>query len=154
MEVMVFKNLSEADTERLGKKLSKTLFPGAFLALYGDLGAGKTAFTRALATELGVEDVMSPTFTIVREHETKSGMKLFHFDAYRLSGADELYQIGFDDYLAQNGIIAMEWCENVPESLPAERLEIHIWGSGGEPRTIEFVPYGARHEAMLEGLKL
>ncbi len=154
MEAMVFKNLSEADTESLGKQLSKTLFPGAFLALYGDLGAGKTAFTRALANELGVEDVMSPTFTIVREHETQGGMKFFHFDAYRLSGADELYQIGFDDYLAQSGVVAMEWCENVLEALPAERLEIHISGSGNEPRTATFLPFGARHEAMLEGLKL
>ncbi|HWS30099.1 MAG TPA: tRNA (adenosine(37)-N6)-threonylcarbamoyltransferase complex ATPase subunit type 1 TsaE [Clostridia bacterium] len=151
---LIFNNLNEADTERLGEALSERLFPGAFLALYGDLGAGKTAFIRAVAEELKIHDVVSPTFTIVREHETPNGIRFFHFDAYRLADADELYAIGYDDYLAQNGIIAMEWCENVLEALPHERLEIHISGSGGEPRTIEFIPFGARYRAMLEGFSL
>ena len=151
---LLFSNLNEFGTECLGEALSKRLFPGAFLALYGDLGAGKTAFTRAIANGLQIRDIMSPTFTIVREHETPSGMKFFHFDAYRLADADELYAIGFDDYLAQNAIIAMEWCENVLDALPSDRLEIHISGSGNEPRTIEFVPIGTTHSSMLEGLKL
>lgn len=151
---LIFNNLNEVGTERLGKALSKRLFTGAFLALYGDLGAGKTAFTRAIATGLEILDIMSPTFTIVREHETPSGVKFFHFDAYRLADADELYAIGYEDYLAQNAIIAMEWCENVVEALPSNRLEIHISGSGNEPRTIEFVPIGARYLEMLEGISL
>jgi tRNA threonylcarbamoyladenosine biosynthesis protein TsaE len=151
---LIFNNLNEAKTEHLGEALSMRLFPGAFLALYGDLGAGKTAFTRAVAKGLQISDIMSPTFTIVREHETLSGMKFFHFDAYRLANADELYAIGYDDYLTQNAIIAMEWCENVMKALPSERLEIHISGSGSDPRTIEFVPVGARYSAMIEGLKL
>ncbi|MCE5235872.1 MAG: tRNA (adenosine(37)-N6)-threonylcarbamoyltransferase complex ATPase subunit type 1 TsaE [Clostridiaceae bacterium] len=150
MEALVFKNLSEADTERLGLALSERLFPGAFLALYGDLGAGKTAFTRAVAKGLGIRDVTSPTFTIVREHEG-NGIKLYHFDAYRLADADELYRIGFEDYLAQNGIVAMEWCENVEDVLPEERLAIRILGSGNDLRTIEFKPHGARYDAILEG---
>lgn len=152
MESLIYNNLNEADTERLGEKLSKLLFPGAFLALYGDLGAGKTAFTRALAKGLGISGVVSPTFTIVHEYEA-GGLKLFHFDAYRLSGADELYNIGFDDYLSQNGVVAMEWCENVADALPEERLEIRISGSGGEKREIAFTPRGARHTAMTEELK-
>jgi tRNA threonylcarbamoyladenosine biosynthesis protein TsaE len=151
---LIFNNLNEAGTERLGKALSNRLFPGAFLALYGDLGAGKTAFTRAIANGLQILDIMSPTFTIVREHETLSGIKFFHFDAYRLADADELYAIGYEDYLAQNAIIAMEWCENVLEALPPDRLEIHISGSGNEPRTIEFVPIGTRYLELLEGLCL
>ncbi len=148
----MFKNLSEADTERLGEKLSGALFPGAFLALYGDLGAGKTAFTRALAKGLGISGVVSPTFTIVHEYDA-GGLKLFHFDAYRLSGADELYNIGFEDYLSQNGVIAMEWCQNVAEALPEERLEIRISGSGGEKREITFTARGIRYAAMIEEMK-
>jgi len=144
------KNLNEAAVCAVAQRVARGLFSGAFVALYGDLGAGKTTFTRALAGELGIHDVQSPTFTIVREHE--GALPLFHFDAYRLADADELYAIGFEDYLARGGAIVMEWCENVPEALPKERLEIHISGSGMEERALRLKATGERYARILEGL--
>ena len=146
----ILKDLDEAAVCAVAKRIAKGLFSGAFVALFGDLGAGKTTFTRALAAQLGIFDVQSPTFTIVREHE--GALPLFHFDAYRLADADELYAIGFDDYLARDGAIVMEWCENVPEALPKERLEIHISGSGTEARTLRMKAAGERYARILEEL--
>lgn len=140
----------EADTLALGDRLGTLLFPGAFVALTGDLGAGKTALTRGIGHALGTDDIASPTFTIVREHETTP--RLFHFDAYRLENAEELYAIGFSDYLEAGAVIVMEWAELVSDALPAERLDVRLTGSGGEPRTAEFCAHGARYEELLEKL--
>ncbi len=149
MKALTLKNLTEPMVEALGARLAAKLFPGAFLALFGGLGAGKTTLVRALAAQLGIPDVASPTFTIVREHDGR--LPLFHFDAYRLSSGDELYAIGFEDYLARGGVIAMEWCENVPEALPPERLELHLAGRGPAPRAIRLAAYGSRYEPFLDG---
>lgn len=136
----------ESETEAAGARLASLLFKGAFIALYGELGSGKTAFTRGIAQGFGIDDIMSPTFTIVREHKDA----LFHFDAYRLKCADELYDIGFSDYLERGGIIVIEWPENVKEALPVERLDIHIEGSGDSPRTFCMVPRGKRYEEIVD----
>lgn len=151
MKRLDLSGMSEAGTEALGARLADSLFPGAFIALYGDLGAGKTTLARAVAKRLGIAHLTSPTFTIVREYAGR--LPLFHFDAYRLSSADELYDIGYDDYVARRGIIMMEWCENVADALPSERLEIHITGSGDVPRNIELEAHGIIYEALLEGIK-
>ena len=108
---LTLENISEQDTARIGKSMAPLLFPGAFIALFGDLGSGKTTFTKAVAEGLGIDNIQSPTFTIVREHGGR--LSLLHFDAYRLSSEDELYAIGFDDYLSRPAVIIMEWCENV-----------------------------------------
>lgn len=129
----------------MGRKLGEQLFPGAFLALMGDLGAGKTALARGIGAGLGVEDIMSPTFTIVQEHEG-GRLPLYHFDAYRLGSAEELYDIGFLDCLS--GVALMEWPENVREALPPDRLEIRIAGSGDAPRVIEIQATGPRHAGL------
>ena len=108
---------SEEETEVLGARLAGQLEPGAVIAFTGGLGAGKTAFTRGLARGLGVgERITSPTFTIVNEYEG-SRLPLFHFDMYRLSSAEELFDIGWDDYLARGGVCAVEWSERVAEAL-------------------------------------
>ena len=108
---------SPEETEAVGRKLAAQLQPGDVLAYYGDLGAGKTAFTRGLAAGLGVtEPVTSPTYTIVNEY-LSGRLPLFHFDMYRLGSADELFDIGSEDYLARGGICAVEWSENVEEAL-------------------------------------
>lgn len=146
-----YDDLDEAGLAALAQSLGGGLFPGAFLALYGDLGAGKTTFTKALAHELGIDDIQSPTFTIVREH-WGGRLPLFHFDAYRLASGEELFAIGFGDYLTQEGVIAMEWCENVPEALPPDRLEIRFTGSGQESRLLEIRATGPIHEPLLEAL--
>lgn len=136
---------TESETESAGACLAPLLFKGAFIALYGDLGSGKTTFTRGIASGLGIDDIMSPTFMIVREHADI----LFHFDAYRLLSPDELYDIGFLDYLDRGGIIVMEWPENVAEALPAERMDITIEGSGDSPRFFCMIPHGERYKALL-----
>lgn len=108
---------SEEETESLGARLARQLEPGAVVAFTGGLGAGKTAFTRGLARGLGVgERITSPTFTIVNEYEG-GRLPLFHFDMYRLFSAEELFDIGWDDYLARGGVCAVEWSERVAEAL-------------------------------------
>ena len=104
---------SPAETEALGAALARHLTPGTIIAYQGDLGAGKTAFTRGLARGLGVKEaVTSPTYTIVNEY-LGGKMPLFHFDMYRLGSEDELFDIGWDDYLDRCGVCAVEWSENV-----------------------------------------
>ncbi len=110
---------SEAETEALGAALAAQLTPGSIVAFTGDLGAGKTAFTRGLARGLGVtERVTSPTFTIVNEYEG-GRLPLFHFDMYRLESSDELFDIGWEDYLSRGGVCAVEWSEKVSDALEA-----------------------------------
>lgn len=114
---MEFITHSPEETEKIGEKLGKILVAGTVVAYRGDLGAGKTAFTRGLARGLGFrEQVTSPTYTIVNEY-LGGRLPLFHFDMYRLRSADELFDIGWDDYLDRNGICAVEWSENVAEAL-------------------------------------
>ena len=114
------------ETEALGRRLGQALTPGAVIAYTGDLGAGKTAFTRGLADGLDIpERITSPTFTIVNEYEG-GRLPLFHFDMYRLGGADELYDIGWEDYLARGGVCAVEWSENVEEAIEDDAIRISI----------------------------
>ena len=114
---MEFLTHSPEETELLGETLAKKLMGGEILAYRGDLGAGKTAFTRGLARGLGISDrVTSPTYTIVNEYEG-GRLPLFHFDMYRLDSADELFDIGWEDYLLRGGVCAVEWSENVPEAM-------------------------------------
>ena len=114
------------ETEELGCRLGQALQPGTVIAYTGDLGAGKTAFTRGLARGLEVPDrVTSPTFTIVNEYEG-GRLPLFHFDMYRLGGSDELFDIGWEDYLARNGVCAVEWSENVEDALEEDTIRIDI----------------------------
>lgn len=148
---LTLENITEPQLESIARQAAAGLFPGAFIALFGDLGAGKTAFTKYTAAALGIEDIQSPTFTIVREHD--GAIPFFHFDCYRLEDEDELYAIGYEDYLARGGVIIMEWCERVPYALPSQRLELHISGSGSMPRTLRFVALGSQYQAILESIK-
>lgn len=108
---------SPEETEAVGQTLAQRLRPGTVIAYRGDLGAGKTAFTRGLARGLGVEEtVTSPTYTIVNEY-LGGRLPLFHFDMYRLGSADELFDIGWEDYLDRGGVCAVEWSENVWDAL-------------------------------------
>ena len=114
---MEFITNSPAETEQVGAALGAILPAGTILAYRGDLGAGKTAFTRGLARGLGCGDtVTSPTYTIVNEY-LSGRLPLFHFDMYRLTSADDLWDIGWEDYLDRNGVCAVEWSENVPEAM-------------------------------------
>lgn len=116
---MEFLTHSPDETQHVGAALAKTLRGGEVIAFLGDLGAGKTAFTRGLAEGLGVTDaVTSPTYTIVNEYLT-GRLPLFHFDMYRLGSSEELFDIGWEDYLARGGVCAVEWSENVQDALEA-----------------------------------
>ena len=126
---------SPAETEAIGAALGKILKPGTVIAYRGDLGAGKTAFTRGLARGLGYTDmVTSPTYTIVNEY-LGGRLPLFHFDMYRLRSSDDLWDIGWEDYLNRNGICAVEWSENVADALE-DPISITIEKTGEESRRI------------------
>ena len=132
---MEFITNSPEETEKIGEKLAKVLPAGTILAYRGDLGAGKTAFTRGLARGLGAnEPVTSPTYTIVNEY-LSGKLPLFHFDMYRLRSADDLFDIGWEDYLDRNGICAVEWSENVAEAME-DAIFITIQKTGENSRRI------------------
>ena len=126
---MQFVSHSAEETERFGEALAQELRAGDVLAFTGSLGMGKTAFTRGLARGLGCRGrVTSPTFTIVNEYEGKT--PLFHFDMYRLGSSDELFDIGWDDYLARGGVCAVEWSERVSDALPGDTIFVDIARTG------------------------
>ena len=122
---MEYLSHSEQETEELGAALAGRLKAGDVVAYRGDLGAGKTAFTRGLARGLGCTGrVTSPTFTIVNEYEGR--IPLFHFDLYRLGDEEELWDIGWEDYLGRGGVCAVEWSERVSEALPEDTLWVTL----------------------------
>ncbi len=117
---------SVQETEALGRALAQHLTPGTVVAFTGDLGAGKTAFVRGMAQGLGIaQRVTSPTFTIVNEYEG-GRLPLFHFDMYRLGSADDLFDIGWEDFLRRGGVCAVEWSETVQEALDADTIYVDI----------------------------
>ena len=128
---------SPEDTEDIGARLAEQLEPGAVVAFTGDLGAGKTAFTRGLARGLGIPDrITSPSFTIVNEYEG-GRLPLFHFDMYRLGSADELFDIGWEDYLRRGGVCAVEWSENIADALEEDAVRVDIRrGASDQERVI------------------
>ena len=132
---MEFITNSPIETEKVGEALGKALQPGSILAYEGDLGAGKTAFTRGLARGLGAkEQVTSPTYTIVNEY-LSGRLPLFHFDMYRLASSDDLWDIGWEDYLERCGVCAVEWSENVRDAME-DAIIVCIQKLGEETRKI------------------
>ena len=121
----IYHSRSEAETEEIGSRLAKALPDGAVVAMYGDLGAGKTAFVRGMARGMGLNcRVSSPTFTIVNEYLGER--ELIHFDMYRLSGADELFEIGWEDYLNRGAVCAVEWSEKVRDAFFGDEITVTI----------------------------
>ena len=141
---------TEQDMEALGSRIARALPTGGFVALCGDLGAGKTVLCRGAGRALGLDHLSSPTFTIVQEYPTVP--PLFHFDAYRLADEDELYAMGFEDYLDRSGLILMEWADRVTGALPRERLDIEIVGSGADERMVRLLPHGDVYEGLVKNL--
>ncbi|MBQ8858531.1 MAG: tRNA (adenosine(37)-N6)-threonylcarbamoyltransferase complex ATPase subunit type 1 TsaE [Clostridia bacterium] len=120
---------SPSETEALGEALARALLKSgrcrACIALYGEMGVGKTAFTRGFARALACNAVRSPTYTVVNEYKGNP-FPVFHFDLYRVADEDELYAIGFDDYLARDGYMVCEWSEHGGDLLPSDRVEVEI----------------------------
>ena len=132
-----------ADTRLLGKKLAGELKAGDVVLLRGELGAGKSELARGIAAGLGVkETVPSPTFTILNVYDS-GRIPLYHFDWYRLESAEELYELGMDDYLGGDGVALVEWPEKCEEAVPEDHLEIRIESRGEETRVFTLTPQGS-----------
>ena len=124
MKTLTMKN--EDDTRRFGLELAEKLTPGSIIALIGDLGTGKTALTKYIAEGLGVTDtITSPTFTIVKEYES-GRLPLYHFDVYRITDPEDMYEIGYEEYFFGNGVSVVEWADMIEELLPPETIVINI----------------------------
>ena len=124
-ENMVYKSNSAKETENIAKAFAKTLKIGDVVCINGDLGAGKTAFTAGIAKGLGITDIVSsPTFTIVNCYS--GDIPLYHFDVYRINDSEEMYDIGFDEYVGGDGVSVIEWAEIISDILPKERYDIVI----------------------------
>jgi tRNA threonylcarbamoyladenosine biosynthesis protein TsaE len=141
---------SPDETKNLAKRLALILLAGDIISLSGDLGAGKTVFTKGLAEGLGItEPVTSPTFTIIKEY--KGRLPLFHFDVYRLSHPEELDELGVDEYFYSDGVSVVEWGDKVSSLMPDERLEIRMIGLvDDELRRIEITPRGDSWSGRVE----
>ncbi|MGI6577917.1 MAG: tRNA (adenosine(37)-N6)-threonylcarbamoyltransferase complex ATPase subunit type 1 TsaE [Eubacteriales bacterium] len=122
---------SEVETEQVGEKLGKLLKPGSVVALFGDMGAGKTAFVRGLVRATGFNGrVTSPTYSIVNEYN--GPIPVFHFDMYRLRGDEEFYELGWEDYLVRGGICVVEWSERIIDALPENAIHVTLKALGDE----------------------
>ena len=141
---------NEEQTREIGFKLGKLLTPKSVVCLIGDLGAGKTTMTQSLAQSLEVDDyITSPTFTIVNEYEGK--MPLYHFDVYRIGSSDEMYDIGFDEYINGDGVCIIEWANLIEDILPDEYLYIEMnYKESG--REMILTPKGEKYEEIVKEL--
>lgn len=150
---MEFKVNSIEETTDLGFKIGRLLNSGDIICLTGDLGTGKTHITKGIALGLDINDtITSPTFTIVNEYDS-GRLKLNHFDVYRVSDPDEIYAIGFDDYIFSDAVSIIEWANYIEEILPQEYLHIHIskkLENGENFRKITITPYGNRYKNIKE----
>ena len=141
---------NEKEMIDFGEKLAHMMFPGFVLTLQGDLGAGKTTFTKGIWKGLGVKRIInSPTFTIVKIYQGQ--LPLYHFDAYRLEGQNE--ELGFEEMFEGEGVCVIEWPQFIGNILPQERLEIHIYKNEDESRRFEFVAIGSQYEKVLKELE-
>lgn len=143
-----------ADTEVLGRRLGKLLFPGAVVGLVGPLGAGKTHLVRAVAEGLGIADgraVSSPTFILIQEYAAR--LPIYHFDAYRLRSPAEFADLGAQEYFDEGGVCLVEWADRVEQVLPRERLHIRIAITGETARDFTVEARGQRYEQMLRDLQ-
>ena len=150
---MIFSVSNIEETTSIGYELEKLLNAGDIICLTGDLGTGKTHITKGIAKGLGIDEyITSPTFTIVNEYDS-GRLKLNHFDVYRVSDPDEIYAIGFDDYIFSDAVSIIEWANYIEDILPKEYLHIHIeknLDNGENFRTITLTPYGERYNYIKE----
>jgi tRNA threonylcarbamoyladenosine biosynthesis protein TsaE len=153
-EVYQLSASDEAATQELGERLASLLFPGAIIALEGPLGAGKTRLVRAIAHGLGIgagQAVTSPTFVLIQEYEAR--LPIFHFDAYRLAGEAEFFDLGVHEYFQGNGVCLVEWADRVPGCLPAAYLRIRIHVSGPESREFLLEGFGRAYENIVHDVR-
>ena len=141
---------SEYETEELAENLESEKFPGMVICLNGELGSGKTVFTKAFANSLGIkESVTSPTFNIIKEYK-EGEMPLYHMDVYRVNG--KVDELGLDEYFDGDGVTIVEWADMIEEYLPKERLDIQIKVTGEDSRSFILKPHGKKYEDICEAI--
>ena len=127
---MVYISNNAEQTKKIGYELAKKLDTdgkiGAYIAMRGEMGVGKTAFTSGFADYFGISGVKSPTYAVMNQHTSERGVKLYHFDMYRISDEDDLYSIGYDDYVYGGGYIIVEWSENIEYAIPSDAIYVTI----------------------------
>ena len=139
------------ETKKLGKEVGKLAKPGDLLAFYGELGVGKTCFIQGISRELEVQDyVTSPSFTIINEYHGK--IPIYHFDLFRLNNAEEILELGYEEYFYGEGLTVIEWAEKIEQLLPKEYLKIDIKFKDCYERTISFISQGDRFDKFLKEL--
>ena len=139
---------SEKETLEIAQNFESEKFPNMIICLNGELGSGKTLFTKGIANGLGIEEIItSPTFTIIKEY-LDGEMPLYHMDVYRLDG--DTSEVGIEDYFTKGGIVVIEWANTIKDILPEERLEIKFKISGENSRTLIITPYGQKYEELCE----
>lgn len=152
MKAVVSKSAEE--TKRWGRKFGAFLKEGDVVALVGDLGSGKTTFTKGVAEGLGVKGakyVNSPSFVIIKEYEGK--LPLYHFDLYRLNDFSGIETTGYEEYLWGNGVCVIEWAEKILHLLPKRYIELKIHFTDDDKRLLEFMPKGSGYKEMIRKLK-
>ena len=145
---------TEADLAPLAQTLAAALPDRSFIALVGDLGAGKTTFVKAFAAVVGIDpaEVVSPTFGLVHEHSSRAGI-LLHADMYRLTGPDDLHEVGWEDAVARAKWVFVEWPERITAALPADRPDVAITIDAPTARTFTFTGHGPAHEPVIARLR-
>ena len=145
-----YTSLSESDTIELAENIEGEKFPGMVICLNGELGSGKTVFTKAFANSLGItEPVTSPTFNIIKEYPDGE-LPLYHMDVYRVEG--NVKDLNLDEYFYGKGVTIVEWGDMIEDALPEERLDVFIKVIGEEKRTIILKPYGKKYEDICEAV--
>lgn len=152
--MITVQSFSPEETKQYGVKLGQLLQPGNVVCLIGELGAGKTAFVSGIAKALKIDEyITSPTFTIVNEYY--GTLPLYHFDAYRINQSDEMYDVGYEDYISGEGVCVIEWANQIQDILPKDYLKIHIERQAEDNenyRTISFESEGDKYINILETL--
>ena len=149
--MLEFKTNNAKETEELGLRIGQALRGGEILAMTGDLGAGKTTMTKSLASGLDIDEhITSPTFTIVNEYEGR--LKLFHFDVYRIADVEEMYDLGFEEYIYSGGVCIIEWSNLIEEILPDDTINIQILYIDDNKRQINITGKGSKFENLKKEL--
>ncbi len=150
--MLILMSHSPEETFRLGESLGKIAGPGDVFCLNGELGTGKTVFAKGVAAGLEVKGrVASPTFTLINEHRGR--IPFYHMDVYRLGSPEEMWDLGYEEYIYGRGVTLVEWAHLVDDFLPGDRLDINISQAGDQSREITIIPRGERHGLLVEEMK-
>lgn len=146
---------SVTQTLYIGKTIAKNLQKGDIVCLFGELGSGKTVLVKGIASGLGINKnkIISPTFVLMRELQTKDSIPFYHFDFYRLKTCGDILILGYEEYFYNEGITVIEWADRLRYLLPQEYLKITLEAQAAKQRRIEFIPFGKRYEELIKALK-